>query len=92
MRMENTAVVSAVFAKTWATQSKVELLKCHAPRGSSKTQESGTALYQTTDTWKNLHEVQRRNQTQHFHLKATWKFLAYLKRDYWKASVIDTVH
>lgn len=37
MRMENTAVVRAVFAKTWATQSKV-LLKCHVPRGISKTQ------------------------------------------------------
>lgn len=39
MRMENTAVVSAtVFAKTWATQTKAVLLKCHMPRGSSKTQ------------------------------------------------------
>lgn len=36
--MENTAVVSAVFAKTWATQSKAALLKCHVPRGSSETQ------------------------------------------------------
>lgn len=34
--MENTAVVHAVFAKTWATRSKVVLLKCHVPRGKTQ--------------------------------------------------------
>lgn len=38
MRMENTSIVSAVFAKTWATWSKVVLLEYHVPRGNSKTQ------------------------------------------------------
>lgn len=69
MRMENTAVASAVFTKTWASRSKVVLLEYHVPGGSSKTQ-SQEQLYQAIERWKNLHEVQRRNQTQHFHLKA----------------------
>lgn len=38
MRMENTAVASAVFTKTWASRSKVVLLEYHVPGGSSKTQ------------------------------------------------------
>lgn len=38
MRMENAAVVNAVFARTLAAWSKAVLLKCHVARGSSKTQ------------------------------------------------------
>lgn len=47
--LANTAVVNTVFAKTCATKSKAVLLKCHVPRGSSKTQN---------------HRIQRQSQEQ----------------------------
>lgn len=95
MRMENTAVVHAVFAKTWATRSKAVLLKCHVPRGISKTQNH--RIHSQEELYTKLLKdgkicIKCREETKHFHLKAIWKFLAYLKVDHWKASAIDTLH
>lgn len=54
--------IGAVFAKTQGTRSQVVLLKCHIPRGNSKTlsqEQLHTRVLKIR--WKKLHEMQRRN-------------------------------